>query len=373
MRLALRPILPALAFGFALLLPSANISAADDAEALPVAVPATESAIRYIGRFDLAAKGGPRCSWSASTVALKFHGADLNVRCKDDGQNRWQVEVDGKPTIALQLHGGEHAYRVASGLGAGDHVVRLVKATEAMIGPTQILGFQLSEGGKLLPLPPANRRIEVIGDSISCGYGNEGANQNEHFTPKTENAYFTYGAIAARTLGADYTCIAWSGRKMWPNFTMPEIYDLTIATDPSAKWSFSTPAPKVVLINLSTNDFGKGNPEEAGWTGAYKEFIARLRKHYPDSLIYCATSPMMGDWGANKARTTAKNYLTKIVADLNAAGDAKVRLIEFAAQDQKNGIGADWHPSIKTQEVMGEKFAATIREDLHWQVPEPGR
>ena len=131
------------------------------------AVPATDSAIRYIGRFDLAAKAGPRCSWSASTVALKFRGADLNVQLKDDGQNRFQVEVDGKPTIALQLHGGEHAYRVATGLPAGDHIVRLVKATEAMIGPTQILGFQLSAGGKLLPLPPANRRIEVIGDSIS--------------------------------------------------------------------------------------------------------------------------------------------------------------------------------------------------------------
>ena len=113
---------------------------------------------------------------------------------------------------------GAHLYRVVSGLTAGEHTVRLVKATEPMIGVTQIQGFQLSAGGQLLPQPAPRRRLEVIGDSISCGYGNEGANQNEHFTPKTENAYFTYGADAARSLGADYVCLAWSGRKMWPGF-----------------------------------------------------------------------------------------------------------------------------------------------------------
>ena len=56
--------------------------------------------------------------------------------------------------------------------------------------------------------------MEVIGDSISCGYGNEAANEHEHFSPTTENAYFSYGAIAARAFNADYTCIAWKWEKV---------------------------------------------------------------------------------------------------------------------------------------------------------------
>ena len=72
---------------------------------------------------------------------------------------------------------------------------------------------------------------------------------------------------------------------------------------------------------------------------------------------------MMGDWGAAKALTTAKNYLRKIVGDRHAAGDANVRLIEFAVQDQKNGLGADWHPSVKTQAIMGAKLIETMRAD----------
>ncbi len=72
----------------------------------------------------------------------------------------------------------------------------------------------------------------MIGDSISCGYGNEGKSQNEHFSPDTENARDAYGAIAARRLGADYACVAWSGRKMWPDNTVPEIYDRALPQDP---------------------------------------------------------------------------------------------------------------------------------------------
>lgn len=338
---------------------------AGEAEPLPVSISPTDKAIRYIGRFEFG-QNGVRCEWSASTIALRFRGTELNAKFKDGGQNRWQIEIDGKAEGVLQMEKGEHLYRAASGLSAGEHSVRLVRATEAFFGPCQIEGFQIAEGS-LLPVTSAAHRIEVIGDSISCGYGNEAANQKEHFSAKTENAYFTYGAIAARALGADYSCIAWSGRKMWPDFTTPEIYDLIVPTEPGTKWDFSKAQPAdVVLINLSTNDFSKANPEEAGWSGAYKQFVARLRKLYPQAMIYCVTSPMLGDWDHRKPLTVSRDYLRKIVADCNSAGDNKVRLIEFPTQEMKNGLGADWHPNVKTQTLMGEQFTQAIRAELHW-------
>lgn len=345
---------------------SSPIAPIVDAAPLPVAVAATDPDIRTIGRFDLSDKAGPRCEWPASAVALKFQGTDLNVKIKDGDSNRWQVEVDGKPTMALQMRGGEHTYSVATGLPAGEHTIRLVKATESFFGPTQFMGFQLNEGGKLLPLPAPGRGLEVIGDSISAGYGNEAANQNDHFSAKTENAYFTYGAVAARQIGADYVCLAWSGKKLWPNNTLPEFYDRTLPLDTGSHWDFSKWTPDAVLINLATNDFGKTNPDEAGWTGAYRAFIAHIRQHYPTAQIYCAIGPMMSDWGANKPLTSVRAYLAKMVADLAAAGDAKVHIIDFGVQDMKNGIGADWHPSKKTHELMGEQLAGVLRKDLGW-------
>ena len=45
---------------------------------------------------------------------------------------------------------------------------------EAFAGPDQLKGLTLT-GGELLPIEKPTRRLEVIGDSISCGYGDEGA------------------------------------------------------------------------------------------------------------------------------------------------------------------------------------------------------
>src|SRR5207248_2231555 len=120
--------------------------------------------------------------------------------------------------------------------------------------------------GTLLPATPGPaRRLEVIGDSISCGYGNEGKDQNEHFAAQTENACETYGFLTARRFGAGYACVAWSGKKMWPDNTVGEFYDRALPADPDSTWEFSKWTPDVVVINLATNDFGgAANPDRAG-------------------------------------------------------------------------------------------------------------
>lgn len=74
----------------------------------------------------------------------------------------------------------------------------------------QFFGFRCA-GRFLTPPEGPARRIEVIGDSITCGYGVDGADQYCPFSAATENHYRTYAAIAARDLGADLATLAWSG------------------------------------------------------------------------------------------------------------------------------------------------------------------
>lgn len=348
-----------------------HLYAAPEAAELPVAVAADDPHLAYVGRWDTSdPSGGPRCAWSASAVTIRFHGTAAGVTLKDAGKNDFQIVVDGKPTQVLHPGNDVSTHPIAGDLPDGDHTVQVFRRTEASQGPTQVRGFRLSAGAKLLDPVKPRRRIEVIGDSISCGYGNEGKSQNEHFKPSTENAWLTYGAIAARHFDAAYACVAWSGRKMWPDNTVPSIYDLVIPTEGKNKCDFAKlPKPDVVVINLATNDFGNGNPDEAGWTGAYTDFARRLRDLYPDAMIYVATGSMMSDnWPPKqKALTTVKSYLAKVVANRNAAGDKKIAAIDFAPQDQKNGLGSDWHPSVKTHEIMAETLQAAIAKDLAWK------
>jgi lysophospholipase L1-like esterase len=336
--------------------------------AAPVAP--TDTALRYVGRFDSAAAEGPRCSWPHSSLAFTLSGGSATVRLRDNGKNLWQVVINGQPASVLALQAGDHDYPIAQQLPPGRHLVELVKRTEASQGTTQVLGLTLAEGATLLPTAPRARRIQAIGDSITCGFGNEAPNKEAKFTAETQNAWLTYGAIAARRFDADYVAIAVSGKKLWPDNTIVALHDRTLANSATPKWDHAAYNPDVIVVNLGTNDFARENPEEAGWVAAYVEFIAQLRALHPGVAIYCSVGPMISNWpGDRTPRTVILGYLEQVVARANAdlpAGARPVRLLDFGVQAQHHGIGAQWHPSVRTHEIMAEKLAAALSRDLGW-------
>jgi hypothetical protein len=335
--------------------------------ALPVEIAPDNPNLHYMGRFDMTNAAGPTCAWSASAIAIRFHGTAINAQLTL-GANRFEVIVDGAPTKILTGSAIKTLYSLTSGLNDADHTVMLFKDTEAAVGTASFGGFQLNAGGTILPYPASQYRLEVIGDSISCGYGNEATDPHQHFTPATENAYLSYGAVAARAFNADYTCIAWSGKKLWPDNTIVSLYDLVLPPQSEPIWKFDAPKPQAVLINLCTNDFGRSNPEEEGWVKTYHSFIGQVRKNYPDATIYLALGSMMGDWSPDRhPLTDARGYIQRVVSECNSAGDNKIHFLEFAVQNPAvNGVGADWHPSAKTDQVMADTFVSALRKDPGW-------
>ena len=107
------------------------------------------------------------------------------------------------------------------------------------------MGLTVGDGALMDPPAGAGRLIEVIGDSISCGYGNLGTlADTECFT--TESHWDTYESIAARALGAEVSTIAASGRGIIRNYggdtggTMPMLYERTITNAGGAASGTST-------------------------------------------------------------------------------------------------------------------------------------
>lgn len=328
---------------------------------------ADDPRVLKIGRFVEYPMAFEEAAWSASAVEVKVRGQFLKVRFGDKGDNYLQVELNGEPKDVWHLKDGNNAFQLD--LPAGTNDVKLVKRTEAFVGPVDFVGFETDPHGMFMKALPKERRIEFVGDSITCGYGNEGKSETEHFSPATENAYMSYASIAARSLDAEATLIAWSGRKMWPDNTMPSIFDFSIPTDPSSRFTFNKhPAPDAVVIHLATNDFGKDNPDKAKWCGAYEAFLKRLRSLYPKAYFFCAMGSMMSDdWPKDhKALSTLRDYLQTIVAETKAFGDDRVDMVEFAVQDRADGLGADWHPSIKTDQKMAAKLVEVMKKDLGW-------
>jgi lysophospholipase L1-like esterase len=330
-----------------------------------VLVAPTDPDIAYVGRFDLRDPHEARAAWPGTMVTLRFSGTGLSATLRTI-ENGWvQVVVDGKPTKSIEVAKAATSYVVAEGLRDGEHTVTLCKRTEAW----SILGFggfTLPSGATALkPTARPDRRIEVYGDSITCGYGNEAASAAEHFSAATANAWLAYGSVAARTLGAEPSLIAVSGIKLAGDNALPPRHDDILRPwdggTPKADWSAWV--PQVVVINLGTNDFGGGIPDEHAWCDAMRAFVTTLRGHYHDAHVYLATGPMLtGD-----ALETLKRWLDGIAADAAKAGDARIHRIDFPPQRQEDGFGADWHPSVKTHQRMAELLAEAVRRDLSWK------
>ncbi|KAH9816992.1 SGNH/GDSL hydrolase family protein [Teratosphaeria destructans] len=313
-----------------------------------------------IGRFDTTDPSGPRFAWSGSSIFARFTGTDIS----------YDVVIDGGEPTLLKPHLGRGTYVLADGLTGSSHTVMLTKRTEALVGTAQFLGFAVQ--GKSLAAPQISvkkRRIEIIGDSITCGYGVLGADGSCHFSPSTENVAQAYGYLAAQKLDAEVHVNCWSGKGVYRNNdksttnTMLDLWQLSLPADHKTAWDFSIWQPQVVVINLSTNDFAGGVPDALAFQGAYQKLLAQVRGKYPDALIFCALGPLMSDTypAGQKALSTARK---DIQSALKSANDDKVFFVEFPPQGAD--VGCDYHPNVATQAAMAEQLAEAIGAKTGW-------
>lgn len=328
------------------------------------------SPVHYVGRFDRRDPAGPRFSWPGSAIVATFDGTGITATIKDDGTNYFAVVIDRGPATTLATNGSKQDYVLAAGLPQGRHTLELTKRTEAMVGTVQLLALS-PVGGSLVPTPdPYKRRVELVGDSITCGYGNLGADPACHFSAATEDETLAYGGIAGRELGAEVRAIAYSGIGMLRSFDgdttdqMPVLFERTLAKDP-APWTFDTPEPDVVVVNLGTNDFSHGDPGPA-FARAYEAFLRQLRGHYPHAHVICALSPMILDAPEHMHRTAVRTVLQKLVADRHDAGDAAMSYFEFDFPRPNEGFGCDFHPSAATHRRMASALEDEIRARTGW-------
>ncbi len=337
---------------------------ASEASALPQAIAASDAHLHYSGRWDVTDAKGPRCEWPAGSIRMKLTGSAVNVELAGGKGHAFQVVIDGKPTSVITLADGQSVYPVAADLTAGEHTIELCKRTECWGGPVQVRGFHASQDAKLLEVPAFTRRIEFMGDSITCGYGNEAENEKVHFSFATENAWLAWGAVTARALNAELACEAVSGiwlQEHGKDLPLPGRWDRVLPFSSEVKWDLKNWQPDVVVINLGTNDAGKPiDPEK--WTAAYRAFITAIRAAYPKTEIFLTIGPM-----GHGPKDCIPALNTALIEELKKAGETKVHAVALSKQnDGKNGLGADWHPSIKTHQVMAEEIVAAIKPVMGW-------
>jgi hypothetical protein len=147
--------------------------------------------IQYIGRFDFTDKSQPVFMYSGCMIRAAFTGTSLVIRLKDDSLRNWfTVKMDDSIFI-FKANNQTGIYQLTANLTDKKHTVELSRRTEWHGGNSTFMGFIIDQGTTLLPLKKYKRSIEFIGNSITCGYGNEGESNKEHFEYATENNYLS--------------------------------------------------------------------------------------------------------------------------------------------------------------------------------------
>lgn len=326
--------------------------------------------VEYIGRFDFEDDSGPRFGWSASTISANFWGTSVSVRLKSFGRNYFVVLVDDEiitPSLKLK-EDTEETYSLIAGLEEEKHKITLFKRTEFNIGSVQFKGFDFKDG-RLLPKDPNKKlRLEIIGDSISCGFGIEGDNPDIEYDPKYDNSYYSYGSVAARELDAEHRIIACSGFGLVRNYggemvnTMPKMYSHVIPNG-TKEWDYSKWQPDAVVINLGTNDFSEGYlPTKELFVGTYIKFVSRMHKNYLKAKIICSIGPVIE---GRELEITRRYVKEEVVDALRKENNDWIYFLEFNHQLDENGRGISNHPSLKTHFIDGKFLAKKIKEILH--------
>ncbi|MFO7868692.1 MAG: GDSL-type esterase/lipase family protein [Bacteroidales bacterium] len=330
------------------------------------------SHISYMGRFNMSDTAEYICSYPASTISVRTNSRNISAYLTDYAHDSLQTNyveiiVDDSvyKTIQLNPHIPDTIYDIAAFDERRFRTISIVKRTEGHIGNIGFSGFVCEANSEFEPVVTPKLSLLYIGNSITCGYGNEAVHADEEFSARTENAYMSYAAIAARILEASYHLIAYSGKGIYRNWAdtvfkqdcMPEIFNRTYALKPSPQWNHAAYVPDVIIINLGTNDFSPPlGADKTTFVSEYIQFLQDLMQHYHAVPIVLISSQMLGGDERKKQILWLHEIQSKMASDL-------VSVCELSQQGDV-GFGADWHPNRAQNKINSAELVNFLQNNI---------
>ncbi len=340
---------------------------------------ADSGSIRFSGRIDFSNEREPVLIGSASFAEVKFVGDSCIVllqKLNPAGEyNFVSIEIDDQFHGRIKLDKeGMAGYELSVPQGNKSHTLRIYKSTEASNGAIAFGGVKCIGLMELSSLP--ERKIEFIGNSITCGMGIEwkeipchtGAWYDQH------NAYFAYGPLAAKELGAQFMLSSVSGIGIYRNWNspgpaMPEVYENKyLNTDNSKPWDFTTYTPDLVSICLGTNDFSDGDGsynrepfDSVKYVSSYIGFVETIFSHYPETQVCLLTSPMV----SGEKAIHFESCLTAVKKHFKETKPGRKEIALYFFKDLPPH-GCDSHPDREDHQKMAGLLVPFYKEVMGW-------
>ncbi|WP_119792541.1 SGNH/GDSL hydrolase family protein [Flavobacterium anhuiense] len=316
---------------------------------------------------------------TASSVSFNFTGNECSISLQSvdsyEHHNYVQLVLDGKYIGKVRIEKGAiQSFPIKVTSNQKEHRLEIYKNTEAQSGNILFAGTT----AKLVPISfKKKKKIEFIGDSITCGAASDPTEvpcDKGEYTDH-HNGYYAYGPTLSRAIGADYLMSCVSGIGMYRNWNdehkdeaiMPDVYpNLYLTKDVSKpKYDFAF-QPDIISIALGTNDFSGGdgkkerlpfNPEK--YVSNYISFIKMLYLHNPKVQIVITNSPMVGGDRA----VVFEDCLNKVK---NAFANDKVhKPIQIFKFKPMTPNGCSGHPDVADHKVLAKEYGPFLKKLLN--------
>ena len=285
--------------------------------------------------FDYSASGFEFKATCGGNIKITFIAK--NIPQGELGGCYFTVFVDGERLardFCRITSNGKSEFVIAENLKEKEHTIRVYRQTECEWGEVGLESIELSS--QPYPVPPSDKYIEFIGDSITTSFGNLTNNGDESFrNPIHQDATLGYAFLTATELNADFSLVARQGIGAsvgYQPIPMQSVYPFICQLRDEKQFDFSR-QPNINLIALGTNDINAYNNEALGNNKTlaevkqgFAEFLKLVRKHNPKSKIVWMHG-MMTDRASklieeviSEAGGISKGYYTVKVTQDNAGG-----------------------------------------------------
>ena len=296
--------------------------------------------------------GGVSCDFTAS--GIEFEGimsGEVTLSLSCDRATYFTVYIDGvRSEERLYADSSTGFITLASFDGEETHNIRVLKQTEPQWSLSILKEITLR--GKLDDAPARKSTyIEIIGDSITCGYGNLTENGTQNAGQALyEDGTQAYSFMTAEALDADYSIVGCSGigiDKGWTDFSESDFYPkASFYRDRNGADYEFVRIPDLVIINLGTNDQSRGSTEED-----FKAGVRALINYVRDS--YGKDMPIV--WAYNMMGNGRFDWTKTVLEDMGGEDNGL-----YYVQLEQNSEGGNGHPDLEAQKVASETLTKFI-------------
>lgn len=264
-----------------------------------------KSLVKVHGRFAMD-DGLIYSSMSASGIEIRFKGTSLSLALNNTAEGYIHVFVDGDEELSFEytddrrilLPKGEQKITLAENLSEGIHTVKVLKANEGIFNK---IGWEkLYTDGEILPPPISKaRKIQIVGDSITCGSASLNFPENANGSSsgiKYEDALQSYASYVARAFDADAEFFSKSGLAMF-NVIRNQAVPMYEKIDPFAGyndlWDHTLFEPDLIIQYNWINEY-IGKVQRDGVKideikRIYVEMLKMFRKDHPNAKLMLVT------------------------------------------------------------------------------------